>query len=114
VAISGRLPAAQRVWFDDPRTADRRMCVSSHPEQRIAVVSLWQDRTCSGTFRLPIADAARLISVLADTMAAGLGQPAAASAGPKPGRGAAITAWIRRRFPWPPAGGGGPHLRLLK
>lgn len=113
MAITGRLPAAQRVWFSDPRTPDRRMCVSAHPEQRIAVISLWQGQTCSGTFRLPIADAARVISVLADTMAAGVVEPPAPGARPTPGQGSAIIGWIRRQFPWPPAGGG-PHLRLLK
>lgn len=36
------------------------------------VLSLWTGDTCTATFRLPMADAARLISSLADGLASGL------------------------------------------
>jgi hypothetical protein len=45
------------------------MGVSTHPVDSTMVISLWQGDVCTGTFRLPAADAARLISTLAYGMA---------------------------------------------
>jgi hypothetical protein len=66
------LLSGERTWFFDPRTPLRRMGVASHPEQGVVVLSLWTGDTCTATFRLPMADAARLISSLANGLAAGL------------------------------------------
>lgn len=41
------------------------MGVSTHPVDSTVVISLWQGDTCTGTFRIPAKDAARLISTLA-------------------------------------------------
>ena len=54
-----------RVWFYDTRGRVRRMGVSAHPVDDTMVISLWQGDFCTGTFRLPARDAARLISTLA-------------------------------------------------
>ena len=55
----------ERVWFYDARGHVRRMGVSTHPADSTIVISLWQGDVCTGTFRLPAKDAARLISTLA-------------------------------------------------
>lgn len=55
----------ERVWFYDARGHVRRMGVSTHPADSTIVISLWQGDTCTGTFRVPAKDAARLISTLA-------------------------------------------------
>jgi hypothetical protein len=44
------------------------MGVSKHPFDSTIVISLWQGDACTGTFRLPLVDAARLISTLAEGM----------------------------------------------
>jgi hypothetical protein len=54
-----------RVWFHDQRGSVRRMGVSIHPGDSTIVISLWQGDACTGTFRMPANDAARLISTLA-------------------------------------------------
>ncbi len=56
----------ERVWFADPRTTARRLAVSSHPEAGVVVLSLWQDDRCTGSFRLPIADAPALVAALTE------------------------------------------------
>ncbi|MCU1460867.1 MAG: hypothetical protein JWO37_942 [Acidimicrobiales bacterium] len=61
-----------RAWFSDTRTPARRMAVTSHPDEGVIVVSFWQGDACTSTFRLPLADGARLISAVAGGMAAGL------------------------------------------
>jgi hypothetical protein len=40
------------------------LAVTSHPEAGVVVLSLWSDDTCTGSFRLPIDDAPRLIASL--------------------------------------------------
>jgi hypothetical protein len=62
----------RKTWFADARTPVRRMGVSQHPEEGVVVVSLWQGEVCTGTFRLPMADAPRLIAELADALGAAL------------------------------------------
>jgi hypothetical protein len=104
------LPVPRRVWFFDPRSPERRMCVSAHPDEGVVVVSLWQGPRCTGTFRLPTADSSRLIATLAEGMAASLAGPPLERVTQR--AAARILAWVRRQFPWPPLGPGG--LRLLK
>jgi hypothetical protein len=53
-------------WFADPRSPSRRMRVRWHDEQRLVVLSLWHGSECTATFRLATAEAARLISALAE------------------------------------------------
>ena len=76
------LLSGERTWFNDSRSPLRRMGVASHPEQGIVVLSLWTGDTCTATFRLPMADAARLISSLANGLASGLPPVPAAVAAP--------------------------------
>ncbi len=64
VQVEGHL-YGDRVWFYDTRGRVRRMGVSAHPVDDTMVISLWQGDFCTGTFRLPARDAARLISTLA-------------------------------------------------
>ena len=62
------LVLGDRVWFTDPRTPSRRLAVSSHPEAGIVVLSLWHDDRCTGSFRLPQADASALVAALTEGM----------------------------------------------
>src|ERR1039458_2537650 len=64
VPVEGHL-YGERVWFYDARGHVRRMGVSTHPADSTIVISLWQGDICTGTFRMPAKDAARLISSLA-------------------------------------------------
>lgn len=50
--------------FLDPRGDSRSLRVSWHTEAGVAVLSLWRDRTCTGTFRLSIDEVPDLITVL--------------------------------------------------
>ena len=84
----GGLLFGERVWFYDVRTPVRRMAISTHQVEAIAVISLWQGDTCTGTFRLPLAESACVIAALADGMAAGLYQ-----AVPTPQRGGPGPRW---------------------
>lgn len=64
-----------RVWFSDARSPVRRMAVSTHSDLGILVLSLWQGDRCTGTFRLPMTEGARVVSTLVYGMAAGLAGP---------------------------------------
>lgn len=55
----------ERTWFYDTRSPVRRMGVSTHGVDSTMVISLWQGDMCTGTFRLPAKEGARLISTLA-------------------------------------------------
>jgi len=55
------------------------MRVSWHRDERLVVLSLWQGGACTGTFRMPVEDAARLIGVLAADLADAVTPPVAAS-----------------------------------
>ncbi len=59
------------MWFTDPRTPSRHLGVTPHPEDGVVVLSLWQDDRCTGTFRLPLADAPELVEALTLDMTAG-------------------------------------------
>jgi len=79
-------------WFVDPRSPDRRMRVTWHPKEGLAVVSFWHRSSCTATFRLPAPDTARLIGVLGDGLAEGWHPvpPATSRSGP--------LQWLRRRL----------------
>jgi hypothetical protein len=105
----------RKTWFNDARTPVRRMGVSQHPEEGVVVVSLWQGDVCTGTFRLPMADAPRLISELADALGAAL--PGPSSSAPTPPVGWPASArqrarqWVDRLLG---RGGGPTPLRRVK
>lgn len=69
VAERSSLLFGDRAWFYDTRSPARRMGVSVHPDQGVFVISFWQGDSCSGTFRMPLADADAVITVLARGMA---------------------------------------------
>lgn len=102
-----------RVWFYDTRSPARRMGVSTHPFDATVVISLWQGDACTGTFRLPVADAARLISTLAFGMAEGLPEDGGT---PRPDAMSRPRRWWRtiRQYLDRKAGPPPNHLRLLK
>src|SRR5688572_19249796 len=64
-------------WFADARGAPRAMRVRWHSDEGLIVLSLWQGSSCTGTFRLPVQDAARLIGALADSLADAARRPGA-------------------------------------
>lgn len=47
-------PGRGEVFFD-PRPG-RALRISWHADEGFAVLSLWRDQSCAGTFRLPIAE----------------------------------------------------------
>src|ERR1700761_3253456 len=57
------LPRLGEVFFD-VRGSSRSMRLSWYSDTGVAVFSIWQGGTCTGTFRLPIDDLARLIDSL--------------------------------------------------
>lgn len=89
------------------------MGVSTHPADSTIVISFWQGDICTGTFRLPATDAARLISTLAYGMTEAIpGQRPDSEVGPS----RRIRIWsryFRRVFVRSP-GTTETHLRLLK
>ena len=60
---SGRLPRLGDTFFD-VRGGSRSMRVSWFADTGVAVFSIWQGGTCTGTFRLPIDDVSRLVDSL--------------------------------------------------
>jgi hypothetical protein len=62
--------APQGEWFADTRPGDRALRVTWHLEMGCVVLSTWRDGGCVSTTRLTPDDAARLIGVLADGLAA--------------------------------------------
>jgi len=57
------LPRLGEVFFD-VRGSSRSMRLSWYANTGIAVFSIWQGGTCTGTFRLPLDDLSRLIESL--------------------------------------------------
>jgi hypothetical protein len=57
------LPRLGEVYFD-VRGESRSMRLSWYADTGVAVFSIWQGGTCTGTFRLPIADLPRMIAAL--------------------------------------------------
>jgi len=57
------LPREGEVFFD-VRGAARSMRLSWYADSRVAVFSIWQGDRCTGTFRLPFGDLARMVQTL--------------------------------------------------
>ncbi len=57
------LPRLGEVFFD-VRGSSRSMRLSWYSDTGIAVFSIWQGGTCTGTFRLPLDDLSRLVESL--------------------------------------------------
>ncbi len=57
------LPRLGEVFFD-VRGDSRSMRLSWYADTGVAVFSIWQGGTCTGTFRLPMDDLARMIEAL--------------------------------------------------
>jgi len=57
------LPRRGEVYFD-VRGESRSMRLSWYADTGVAVFSIWQGGTCTGTFRLPIADLPRMVEEL--------------------------------------------------
>jgi hypothetical protein len=57
------LPRLGEVYFD-VRGESRSMRLSWYADTGVAVFSIWQGGTCTGTFRLPIADLPRMVAAL--------------------------------------------------
>jgi hypothetical protein len=112
VPVEGHL-YGERVWFHDARGTVRRIGVSTHPADSTIVISLWQGDVCTGTFRFPAKEGARLISTLAYGMTEAIpNEPPESKSGP--GRLRQIwSRFVQRLFVRPP-GTTETHLRLLK
>ena len=70
------LPRLGEVFFD-VRGDSRTMRVSWYADTGVAVFSIWQGDTCTGTFRLPIPELPRMIEALTQ------GPPGHAGPGPR-------------------------------
>jgi hypothetical protein len=105
---------ADREWFHDARGPVRRMGVSGHPADSTLVISLWQGDVCTGTFRLPALEAARLISTLAYGMSESISAPDSPGLGSRPGRFGQIWALRLRRIFLRSSESNETHLRLLR
>src|SRR5262249_16777514 len=57
------LPKLGEVFFD-VRGSSRSMRLSWYSDTGIAVFSIWQGGTCTGTFRLPMEELSRLVGAL--------------------------------------------------
>jgi hypothetical protein len=68
------LPRLGEVFFD-VRGSSRSMRLSWYADTGIAVFSIWQGGTCTGTFRLPMDDLPRLIDSLRRGMRGDSGGP---------------------------------------
>ena len=67
-------------WFGDARDGERAMRVSWHLELGCVVLSTWRDGACVASTRLTPEEAARLIAVLAEGLAAAAGETVISSA----------------------------------
>src|SRR5580658_4443803 len=76
------LPRLGEVFFD-VRGSSRSMRLSWYSDTGIAVFSIWQGGTCTGTFRLPMDDLSRMVDSLRR------GVPGAPEVG-EPGGGASV------------------------
>jgi hypothetical protein len=89
--------------------------VSAHGADSTMVISLWQGDMCTGTFRLPATEAARLISTLAYGMTeaiSGTEQGPSSHEAPEPIRNR-LSRLVRRLLSRAPVTTD-THLRLLK
>jgi hypothetical protein len=67
--VSGPFGTPRAILIDERGTALR---ITWHPVERLAVVSLWRDDRCIGTFRAAPADMAEVIRFLSTTLAGAL------------------------------------------
>jgi hypothetical protein len=104
----------ERVWFSDARGVVRRMGVSVHPTDSTVVISLWQGDACTGTFRMPAHEAARLISTLAYGMSEAVPKDGPPSPEGRRYRVRERLAWLVDRALRRTQGANEGHLRLLK
>src|SRR2546430_17195238 len=88
------LPRLGEVFFD-VRGESRTMRLSWYADTGVAVFSIWQGGTCTGTFRLPIADLPRMVEALRR------GQPGAV--GPIPAGQPGARGTLAAATPRPPA-----------
>jgi hypothetical protein len=82
-----RALSARRDMFLDERGTGLR--VTWHPERDLVVLSVWQDDSCVGTFRMSVQDVPRLSGLLAAALGDWVGQTEASAevAGGREGRG---------------------------
>src|SRR5215469_9435196 len=79
------LPREGEVFFD-VRGEARSMRLSWYANSKVAVFSIWQGNRCTGTFRLPFVDLARMVQTLQS------GPPVPAQQSPsQPGHGYSVT-----------------------
>jgi len=69
----------------DARGDDRSLRVSWHHDAGVVVLSLWRGGSCSGSFRLQVADVPDLIDALAQGLADGYGTGTRTDLRPIPG-----------------------------
>jgi hypothetical protein len=81
-----------RVWFLDDREPPRRLQVTHHAQSALVVFSMWQDEVCTGTFRLPVADAPAMIELLVAGLADAASSTVEAGAQTQP-----VAGWLRLR-----------------
>lgn len=74
------LPRLGEVFFD-VRSTSRSLRISWYADTGVAVLSIWQAGTCTGSFRLPMADLPRMIHTL-QRGPDGLGAPGGVLAAP--------------------------------
>src|ERR1700759_5191135 len=67
---TGHLPRLGESFFD-VRGGSRSMRLSWHGDNGVAVFSIWQGGTCTGTFRLPPGELTRLVDSLSRGAAGG-------------------------------------------
>lgn len=67
--------------FTDLRGEDRTMRVSYHPDRGAVVVSLWNGTLCRGSFRMPVDDVRKLMSLLTEIEASAPPSPSVPVAG---------------------------------
>jgi hypothetical protein len=84
------LPRLGEVFFD-VRSASRSLRISWYADTGVAVLSIWQGGTCTGSFRLPMGDLPRMIETLqrgpdGQGIPAGEYPPQPAGAQPPPAR----------------------------
>lgn len=99
-----RLPQRQDVLVDERGVSLR---LTWHAERDQVVLSLWHDRVCAASFRLPVEEAPRLAGFLMAAMgdwASGVAHPAAGVAA-RTLPGASALLWARGRLgrlrpPW--------------
>jgi hypothetical protein len=59
----------RRLFIEDARRNGLYLRTTWHPEARQFVISTWNDDVCTGAVRVPVAEVAQLIGLLADGLA---------------------------------------------